>query len=146
MAGLTWGQGGAQIDAGAYDATFIGHEICDPTPRSPNQNQWQRWTFLVHDGSADGVELVSATSIMTGPKSNAYKYLTAILGRPIEPGEQIDPGALCPEDCRLVVKQDPESGFVRVTDVLPARSVSAKTPQPQAKPVQRRFPDDDVPF
>ena len=120
MAKLNVSAGGVDIADGAYEATLMELEVCEPTDRSPNKKPWLKWHFTVFDGSEDQ-ELTGASSTALGPKSKARPWLEAILGRRLEPGEEIDTDTVCPKDCQVVLKNDPERGFTQVADVLPPR-------------------------
>jgi hypothetical protein len=125
MAKLTVTQG-ISIEDGVYDATFLGLEVCQPTEKSPNQKAWLKWTFSVFDG-AEEKDITAASSCALGPKAKARPWIEALLGRRLEPGEEIETDSLAPKDCKLLIRNDPETQFARVQDVLPPR------PQRQAK-------------
>jgi hypothetical protein len=119
MAILTATQG-IVISDGAYESTLLGIEQCQPTENSPNKKPWLKWTFSVYDG-AEEKEMTAASSTALGPKSKARGWVEALLGRRLEPNEQVDTDQLCPKDCLLVVKNDVDTGFAKVIDVLPPR-------------------------
>jgi hypothetical protein len=121
MAKLTVGTGGVDIADGAYEATLLEVEVCEPTDKSPNKKPWLKWTFEVYDGSPEGIVMTAASSTALGPKAKARPWVEALLGRRLEPGEEIDTDTLAPRDCQVVVKNDPDAGFARITDVLPPR-------------------------
>jgi hypothetical protein len=112
-----------QIADGLYPAQLLSIEEQEPSENSPHQNPYARWTFRAHtDDAPDGVELIANSSLAFGPKSKARGWMQAALGRVIEPGEEIDPAAVCPLECQVLVKNDPESGFSRIEDVLQAKN------------------------
>jgi len=117
--------GGVQMDDGTYEATVLEIVLSNPTVNSPNNKQWYKWIFHVYDSDA-GQELAAGSSLNFGPTAKTRQWIEALLARKLEVGEAIDPETLCPKDCQVVVKHD-ESGFVRITDVLPVR----KRPVPQ---------------
>jgi hypothetical protein len=119
MAKLTVSQGIEIVD-GAYEATLLGVEQCQPTDKSPNQKPWLKWTFSVFDG-AEEKEMTAASSCALGPKAKARGWIEALVGRRLEPGEEIDTDTLAPKDCQLIIKNDPETQFAKVQDVLPPR-------------------------
>jgi hypothetical protein len=119
MAKLTVSQG-IDISDGAYEGTLLGIELCQPTEKSPNQKSWLKWTFSVYDG-AEEKEMTAASSCALGPKAKANGWITALLGRRLEPGEEIDTDQLAPKDCLLVIKNDPDNGFAKIVDVMPPR-------------------------
>ena len=121
MAKLKVGTGGVDIPDGAFEATLLDLEVCEPTENSKNQKQWLKWTFTVYDGSPEGQEMTAASSTALGPKAKARPWAEALLNRRLEPGEEIDTETLCPKDCQVVVKNDPDTGFAKIADVLPPR-------------------------
>lgn len=120
MAKLTASTGSIQIDDGVYDATLLGIDIQEPTAKSPNQNPWLKWTFHVYD-SEEGQEMTAASSTAFGPKAKARGWVEALLARQLTPGEEIDTDTIAPRDGQVVVKNDPESGFARIVDVMGVR-------------------------
>jgi hypothetical protein len=132
MPTLTASRGGVEIDDGTYPATVLGIEETDPTPNSPSDKPWLKWTFAVDDGSAEGVEMTAASSTRFGPKSKARLWAEALLGRKLETGEQLDTDQLLPRDCIIVVRRD-EKDFAKITDVLPVPK--PKTGKPAIKAV-----------
>ena len=78
MAKLTVGTGGVDIGDGAYEATLLEVEVCEPTEKSPNKKPWLKWTFTVYDGSPEGQEMTAASSTALGPKAKARPWVEAI--------------------------------------------------------------------
>lgn len=128
MAKMTAGAGSIQIDDGVYDATLLSIAETEATPNSPNQNPWFKWLFHVYD-SDEGQEMSAASSMAFSPKAKARKWIEAVLGKKLEPGQEIDTDTLCPKDCQVVIKNDADSGFARIQDVLgQRRRAPAKAP------------------
>ena len=123
---------GIDITDGAYEATLLGIELCQPTEKSPNQKPWLKWTFSVYDG-AEEKEMTAVSSCALGPKAKARGWVEALVGRRLEPGEEIDTDTLSPKDCLLVIKNDPETQFARVQDVMPPRP-RRQAPKPVPPP------------
>ena len=140
MAKIKIGRGGLDLPEGAYPATWLDFEECEPTVNSRSGRTWFKWTFVIANGTADGQALTATSSNATGPKSKAYGWFRALLGRTLHPEEELDTERLCPRDCQLILKRNPESGFLDVVDVLPARGDS---PKPS---LATPDPDDDLPF
>jgi hypothetical protein len=65
--------------------------------------------------------LTAASSCGLGPKAKARPWVESLLGRRLEPGETIDTDQLAPRDCQVVVRNDPDTGFAKIVDVLPPR-------------------------
>ena len=124
MPKLTAGSGSVQIDDGVYDATLMRIEEQDPqapSPRIPDPKPWLKWFFQVYDDSEDGPELTAVSSINFSPKAKPRKWIEALLGRKLNPGEEVDTDGLCPKDCQIVIKNDPDTGFARIEDVMGVR-------------------------
>lgn len=142
--------GSIQIDDGVYDATLLSIDLRAATPNSPNQNQWLGWKFHVYD-SKEGQEMTAASSTAFGPKAKARQWVEGLLGRKLDPGEELDTDTLCPRDCQVVVKNDPETGFARIQDVM---GVRRRPPVHKPAPPLNRVPsardgveiNDDIPF
>jgi hypothetical protein len=125
---------GINIEDGMYDAVFLGLEVCEPTEKSQNKKAWLKWMFSVFDG-VEEKDITAASSCALGPKAKGRPWVEALVGRRLEPGEQLntDTDIPAPTDCRLVIRNDAETGFARVMDVLPARPQRQATkPAPQS--------------
>jgi hypothetical protein len=120
---------GIDIADGAYEATCLGVEQCEPTDKSLNRKPWLKWTFSAYDGTEEK-ELTAASSCALGPKSKARPWVEALLGRRLEPGETIDTDQLAPKECQVVIRNDPETGFAKIVDVLPPRPRRQTVSQP----------------
>lgn len=120
-------EGGITIEDGMYAATLLriedapankGHEDWGP--------QW-KWFFHVYDND-EGQEMMAWSSAKLGTKTKARQWIEQILGRKLTPGEPVDSEEFCPIECQVLVKNNPETGFARIEDVLGAR----KHPSPKA--------------
>ena len=123
MPKLTAGSGSVQIDDGVYDATLLSIEEQDPqapSTRIPDPKPWLKWFFHVYD-TEEGQELTAVSSINFSPKAKPRKWVEALLARKLEPGEEIDTDTLPPKDCQVVIKNDPDTGFARIEDVMGQR-------------------------
>lgn len=139
MAKLTAGAGGIIIDDGVYDATLLSIEETAATPNSPNKNPWFKWLFQVYD-SDEGQEMSAASSMAFGSKTKARKWVEALLGKKLELGEEIETDTLCPKDCQVVVKNNPDSGFARIEDVLGQRRQRSASTRPSFAPGTTKTP------
>jgi hypothetical protein len=128
MAKLTVGSGGVDVADGVYEALCLHVDPQEPTEKSPNQKPWLKWTFTLYDGSPEGQGITAASSMALGPKAKARPWVEALLGRRLEPREEVDTDDLGMKECQLIVKADPETGFVRVHDVLAPRPRRPQTP------------------
>ena len=123
----------ASVPAGTYEATFTGLE----RKTSREGVEFWVWGFTL----ATGEEVSGASSMKTGPKSKAYKWLTGLLGRKPQPNETLGAN-LVGRRCLLVLSQD-EQGYNDVDDVLPpAVAPVAELPAP---PVEETPPPPDEP-
>ena len=121
MAKLVATAGNVQIEDGVYVAQLLSIDVQQPAPTSPYQNPWLKWRFAVENGSAEGMELTAASSTSFGPKAKARKWIETLLGKKLNPGDEVDPDTLCPRDCQILIKNDPETGFARIQDVMAPR-------------------------
>lgn len=83
-----------QIPAGTYKAQLAGSTIETggqfKDEKNPN-GDYRRWEWLVEvPGSEELKALSDNTSLFTGPKSETFKRLTALLGRAPVAGEVIE--------------------------------------------------------
>lgn len=82
-----------QIDPGTYKAQLAGSSIETggkfKDEKNPN-GDYRRWEWLVEVPGKDLQPLSDNTSLFTGPKSETYKRLTALLGRAPVAGEEIE--------------------------------------------------------
>ena len=118
-----------RIEEGIYEAKFKGIE-----QREVETEQGKRevfvWTFEVDTGE-ETVEIqgMTSTKISTGRNpSKAYNWLSAIMGRKLEPDEEIDTDELVGKEC-VVIVEDKKVGDLtvsRVTDVKKARPRKTK--------------------
>lgn len=97
------------------DGTYPG-TLESVTPYThPQYGDGRQWGWLIeHDGKIDS--LTSITSNNVGPKSKAYKWLTALLGRAPKAGEAIE----APTGTRALLQiTHNDKGFPQVAEVLP---------------------------
>jgi hypothetical protein len=127
--------GGLSIADGTYEATLLSITLQEPKPEVGTGQPYLRWTFCVYDPDEhpDGAEMIANSSLMFGPKAKARRWAQTILGRMLEPGEELDTDELCPAVCQVIVKKDLESGYCRIDDVLGPRKAKAKPPAPAGK-------------
>ena len=98
------------------------------------------WHF---DVTAEGEtkKITAASSLMLGPKSKAYKWISAILGRRPEPGEKIE---VVGYPCQVHLIVDEDTGYNKVETVLPANGKAAPQPAPAAPSLSKpSIPSDD---
>ncbi len=114
------------LPTGVYDADLVGFK--------PDTNEFGdcwRWTFHVH--FAHGTEeLTRTTSRKTGPKSNARKWVSVLLGRPWEAKERLDFATLIGRRCQIQIELaldgegEEMNRFVLLPPASPSVSPAAK--------------------
>lgn len=146
------------VPDGTYPGTLIGLEDFEaPDFNNPEDNKTlRRWTFgLDGEVDADGnpAEIDGVSSTALGPRSKAYEWIEALLGRKLEKGEAITRSQLLNKTCLVKVAQN-EDGYSKVAGL---------TAKPKARggtsPASQTFPDspparleagaidvDDIPF
>jgi hypothetical protein len=89
--------GQAPLPPGLYAAVLESIE-----ERESANGPYLMWKFTIdHDGRQ---EMVSApTSMNCGPKAKARQYAEALLGRPMTPGEELEPVALYGAPCQVLL-------------------------------------------
>src|ERR1700752_1693404 len=138
MPRLTASAGGIEIEDGEYTAEFLSVEETPPTPNSPSNQPFLKWTFHVYD-SDDGQPMTQATSMKFGPKANARIWTEALMGRPLVDGEDVEINDLAPKQCRVLIEHPPESnGYARISRVMAPRKVKAPV-----KPVVQEEDDEE---
>ena len=140
------------LPAGIYPARVSNLET-----KTTDSGTFRIWSFDV-----GGEKVTASSSMMFGPKSKTYKWVSALIGRSPVPGEKLDVIGL---PCQLHIIVDEDSGYNKVEGVLPASNPApAATPQPAAPapayhpqqqssaPVGNEMPPllpldvDDIPF
>jgi hypothetical protein len=105
------------IDQGVYPAilTSIGTKVIEKGAYAGETIRI--WKFQVEvDGKSESIE--ASSSLAFGPKSKAYQWFTALMGRnPVFGEKNVQ---LAGRPCRLHLIVDEESGYNRVAAVLPA--------------------------
>jgi len=139
------------VPDGTYPATLIGLEDFEaPDFNNPEDNKTlRRWTFgldgeLDADGNPAEIDGVSSTAL--GPRSKAYAWIEALLGRKLEKGESIARSQLLNKGCLVEVKQN-EAGYSKINAVLPAprRKGPDSGPLFPDSPPRRPVADDGLP-
>jgi hypothetical protein len=122
------------VDEGIYPAVLTKLDL----KTIEGGDTFRIWTF---DVTADGEvkKITASSSLMLGPKSKAYKWVSALLGRRPEPGEKIE---VVGYPCQLHLIVDEDTGYNKVESVLPAGGkVAPRTAA--AAPTLGRPPMDD---
>ena len=111
------------IEPGTYQAV-----LTDLTTReSKDGGEYRHWEFALTDGSARSVGANS--SMYLSPKSKGGKWLTAIMGRALVEGENIEPVG---RPCTISVILN-DNGFPTVEAVM---GPIGKGPQSPVKPLE----------
>ena len=114
----------ADIPDGLYPAKVAGIEVLHSVKFD---SDFRAWTFRLDNGSECG----GSSSLATGNKSKAGKWIKALIGHKPEQGEKVTLAGL---PCVVRVEEDGD-GWPRVIDVLPpqtANSTAASVPSDAA--------------
>ena len=114
---------GSDLEPGTYKAQLLGVTVKSGgkfvSPQNP-EGKYRLWDWAVEKAGDNGeVELVpfsDTTSLNTGPKTNSYARLTALLGKAPQAGETIETPTGKTVMLQIVRK---ENGFAKVEAVLP---------------------------
>ena len=121
------------LEPGIYDATVTNLET-----KTTDAGTFRIWSFDV-----GGEKVTASSSMMFGPKSKTYKWVTALIGRTPIPGEKLE---VIGRPCQLHLIVDEDSGYNKVETVLPPARGTAPRPAPvAAAPVARAPIDDGLP-
>jgi hypothetical protein len=113
-------QGKEPLPTGEYRVELTAIELSD----GPYGEQL-RWTFRVVEA---GRHLVAYSTLSPSLASKCMRWASALLGRPIQPKEQVEFDALIGKTAiAVVVKKRKEDGreFNTIDDLLPLRSTTA---------------------
>ncbi len=109
------------VEPGMYVATIDNIE----ERTGQDGRAYAMWSFKIVDLDDDEVIIKRPTSLNFGPKSHARKFAEAALGRPIRPGEIVEPADLVGKQVKILVKNDTDSaGNIRnrvADEVFPVR-------------------------
>jgi len=146
------------VPDGTYPATLIGLEDFDaPDFNNPEDTKTlRRWTFGLDgevdpDGNPAEIDGVSSTAL--GPRSKAYGWLEALLGRKLEKGESVTRSSLLNKPCLVRVEAN-DDGYSKIAAVVPAPKARGGTSPASAAATKAAIEDrtglkvdvDDIPF
>lgn len=83
---------------GAYEAVLERIELRE----SDDGREYLRWSFEVRTRTGT-TRLTATSSTSLGPRSKTRRWLESLLGRPLQPGEEIDLTVLEGTPCTVVV-------------------------------------------
>ena len=118
---ITIGGDSVDIPAGTYPAKLDTIEVRDGVQF---EGEFRVWTFALDNGSS----VSGSSSMNTGSKSKGGRWIRNLLGRKPEKGETVKLSGL---PCLVVVEED-DKGWPKVTDVLPPVAQAAKEDDPTA--------------
>jgi hypothetical protein len=99
---LTSSQAFELFDSGSYRATFGGAEEL----LSEDGRPWLRWLWNITKLDGTIAQFSEGSSMKLSPKSKAYPWVTALLGRSIVLGEDVDLDALVGTDCQVLLTKE----------------------------------------
>ena len=103
------------IADGTYTATLSRVEV-EETGGFDNSG-YRKWWWMVDVGGVL-TEYSSLTSKATGPKSKAYAWLSALLGKPLQSGEKVD--APIGQKALITIARNPKNPpYGHIVDVKP---------------------------
>jgi hypothetical protein len=136
------------VPDGTYPATLIGLEDFEaPDFNNPEDTKTlRRWTFGLDgevdvDGNPAEIDGVSSTAL--GPRSKAYGWIEALLGRKLEKGETVTRSSLLNKTCLVTVEQN-DDGYSKIAAVVPtpkARGGTSPASQKAAETPLVTYPD-----
>lgn len=110
------------LPAGIYDAKVTNLEV-----KTTDAGTFRIWSFDV-----GGEKVTASSSMMFGPKSKTYKWVSALIGRTPVPGEKLEVIGL---PCQLHLIVDDDSGYNKVDTVLPAARATQAATAASTQPV-----------
>lgn len=150
---ITVGSGSSDVSAGTHEGTLIAiNEKMVPSKFTPDGSDAPayEWVFALADGS----EVNGLTSTYVTPKSKAFSYLVALLGKEkVTNGAGFELDDLIGKTALLSIEIN-ENGWPRITGVMPPMArPAAPVARPVAVPVATpALPEDekdefsDLPF
>ncbi len=107
------------MEPGDYRAQFTGYEEVEEGAHGP----FVKYFFTVLDEEHAGRSLKGVTSTAFNPKSKSWAWIHALLGRPIERGEEIELDDLVGRKVVLDIdhQQTDRGTFERIAGVRPIR-------------------------
>jgi len=100
------------LPAGIYPARFAKIE----QQHNDNGDYWL-WTFVARNGDLD-VEITATTSPRITPKTKSGKWLSTLMGRPMQIGEPVKFSEVIDTFCTIIIIIN-EAGYSRIDQVLP---------------------------
>jgi hypothetical protein len=127
------------MEIGDYRATFTRYEE-DEGMHGP----MIKWFFELDDEDYPGRTISGISSTAFNPMSKMYAWVQALMGRPIEDGEEIDLDDLVGRQVMIDVdhKQTERGTFERIAGLRPVRR--KKKQQPEPEPEVEDDEDDDL--
>ena len=131
------------MEVGDYRATFTRYEE-DEGIHGP----MVKWFFDLQDEDYEGRSISGISSTSFNPMSKMWAWVQALLGRPIEDGEEIDLDELIGREVMIDVdhKQTERGTFERIASLRPVRKRSSKKKkkaEPEPEPVEEEDEEDD---
>jgi hypothetical protein len=148
MTDITISNGAPSIDPGVYLVTLL--DIGEPrefVPQTgPNAGETVKvrdWKFAVGEDGEE--EFEQSVSLSTGPRSNTYKWMTALLGGvPPQVGQTYPKAQLVGREAIATIEHN-ATGWPKITN-LSAKPVAKAKPSPVAAAPVQQAADGDLPF
>ena len=106
------------IEEGTYDASLMR-----VTETESKFGTMTRLDFIISSNDEfDGREVHGVSSTQINEKTKLGKWITAIIGRKLVPGENVTEDDIINKSCRIVIRhctKDNDSVYANVVDVLP---------------------------
>lgn len=130
------------MEAGDYRAVFTRYEEDEGI-----HGEMIKWFFDCEDEDYPGRTISGISSTAFNPMSKMYAWVGALMGRPIEDGEEIDLDSLVGREVMIDVdhKQTERGTFERIAGLRPVRKKKAKK-APEPEPETEEEDDDEIDF
>lgn len=136
------------MDVGDYRAKFTRYEEDEGI-----HGEMIKWFFDCQDEDYEGRTISGISSTAFNPMSKMYAWVQALMGRPIEDGEEIDLDDLIGREVMIDVdhKLTERGTFERIAGLRPVRKKAKKNkPEPEPSEAVEEEDDDeefdDIPF
>ena len=139
------------LEPGTYrvivtNVTIEKHSFPDFNTGIPEEKDYFKWEFVVPTDDGEGVPVDGLTTAFTGPKSNTYAHLVALLGASnVVPGMKLRRSDLIGKTALAKLELN-KNGWLVVRQLMaePAGMPPVKTPEPAPAPAPAPEPVANV--